>query len=219
MSMERSIVSSSGTPAYPPDDSSACAQHEELLRQIHYLQVLLERERRRSARLEALAEHDFLTGLANRRGFTKLLKQALAHRRRYGCPMSLACFDLDGFKAVNDNHGHGVGDEVLCRVARKLTEWVRASDIVGRLGGDEFAVVFRNVRASDILPRVAALEREIAWLGRDLRGLSLGISVGVTELRDADAVAEALDRADYLMYCSKAEAGPGHIVRVSSKGA
>lgn len=177
---------------------------EELARQLCDLRIELLRERRRSARLEALAERDFLTGIANRRGFIKILRQALCHVRRYGNPTCLACFDLNGFKAINDRLGHNRGDELLRQVALKLVEQTRASDAVGRLGGDEFAIVFQNSCPGDIEQRASALEREIARIGRECGGSELSIAAGVTELRSTDDVAEAIDRADRLMYHSKA---------------
>lgn len=177
---------------------------EELVRQLYDLRVELERERRRSARLEALAERDFLTGVANRRGFIKVLRKSLSQVRRYGNPACLACFDLNGFKAINDRLGHNRGDELLRQVAQRLVECVRASDTVGRLGGDEFAIVFQNAEPDDFEQRAPALEREVARLGREFGGLELGIAAGITRLRSTDDVAEAIDRADRLMYRSKA---------------
>lgn len=176
----------------------------DLARRVRYLKILLIRERYRSARLERLAENDDLTGATNRRGFMKALEQTLSHRRRYGNPASLAFFDLDGFKAVNDRHGHCAGDEVLRRLTSKLAEHVRASDVIGRLGGDEFAVIFQNARPADLGPRLSVLEQDIAGLDKELGGSGLSLSSGVTELRPTDSAAEALDRADRLMYRSKA---------------
>lgn len=180
---------------------------EELARQLCQLRIELERERRRSARLEALAERDFLTGVANRRGFTKILKRSLSHLRRYGNPTCLACFDLNGFKAINDRFGHNRGDELLRQVALRLVACIRGSDAVGRLGGDEFAIIFQNTGPDDIAPRMAALEWEVARLGHECDELQLSIAIGITELRNTDDVAAAIGRADRLMYRSKARTG------------
>ena len=95
--------------------------------------------------LEARADIDPLLDILNRRGFERELKRALAYVKRYGTQAALMFIDLDGFKAVNDRHGHGAGDALLKAVARELIGHVRASDVVGRLGGDEFGVVIWHV--------------------------------------------------------------------------
>src|ERR687895_1654725 len=110
-------------------------------------------ERRRlERRLRHLADHDDLTGLINRRRFQEELRRHLAEGRRYGLTGALLVLDLDGFKEVNDNHGHSAGDRVLCGVADALRSRLRTTDIVARLGGDEFAV---------LLPRETAQEAEL----------------------------------------------------------
>ena len=94
-----------------------------------------------------LAERDMLTQLYNRRRFGEALEQSLGHSARYDPPGSLVLFDLDGFKAVNDGHGHAAGDQVLKAVAEAVTARARKSDIVARLGGDEFAVILPHTDA------------------------------------------------------------------------
>ena len=112
--------------------------------------------------LQALAMRDELTGLANRRGFRPLAAQALALCRRLNKPASLLYFDLDGFKAINDTHGHAAGDQALQRFAALLRQVFRASDVVARLGGDEFAALLVDTadrRAEQALDRLAAAAR------------------------------------------------------------
>lgn len=87
------------------------------------------------------AEHDHLTGLANRALFQKQLREAILQIRPGGEAIALLLIDLDGFKAVNDRIGHAAGDEVLMATARCLTELASAGDVVARLGGDEFAII------------------------------------------------------------------------------
>ncbi len=89
-----------------------------------------------------LALHDPLTGLANRRLLTELLDADLARTERDSLPLAVAYLDLDGFKDVNDTHGHDAGDLVLCETARRLLTIVRGADTVARVGGDEFVIVF-----------------------------------------------------------------------------
>lgn len=90
-----------------------------------------------------LALHDPLTGLANRRLLIELLDADLARTERNGLPLAVAFLDLDGFKNVNDAHGHDAGDLVLCETARRLLTIVRGADTVARVGGDEFVIVFQ----------------------------------------------------------------------------
>ena len=118
-----------------------------LLAEIERLKADLLRAERRIAELETHADIDPLLDILNRRGFERELKRSLAYMERYGTVAALVYIDLDGFKAVNDRHGHGTGDALLKRVAGELTGHVRSSDLVARLGGDEFAVLMWNVNA------------------------------------------------------------------------
>ncbi len=104
----------------------------------------MRRARAQLAELTARAEIDPLTDILNRRGFERELKRSLAYVKRYGTSAALVYLDLDGFKHVNDRHGHAAGDAVLKAVAMVLNRHVRASDLVARLGGDEFVVLLWN---------------------------------------------------------------------------
>ncbi len=103
---------------------------------------LLRRLRGTLYREQRLAHTDVLTGLANNRAFYEQVDRESERSRRYRHPMSIAYFDLDNFKTVNDQHGHDTGDAVLRTVAQVLREHVRKTDVVARLGGDEFAGLF-----------------------------------------------------------------------------
>jgi diguanylate cyclase (GGDEF)-like protein len=102
----------------------------------------LERNRRELARA---SRTDHLTGSLNRRGFHEHTEAELARAFRSGHPVALVLIDLDGFKAVNDAHGHAVGDELLCWVVEQLRSALRPSDAAGRLGGDEFALLLPGI--------------------------------------------------------------------------
>ena len=125
-------------------------------------------ERRRlERRLRHLADHDDLTGLFSRRRFQEDLERHLAEGRRYGMTGALLVLDLDGFKAVNDTHGHSAGDRVLREVAEALLSRLRGSDILARLGGDEFAALLPRggaEAASRCAKRWSARSRP--WCGR-----------------------------------------------------
>jgi diguanylate cyclase (GGDEF)-like protein len=170
----------------------------------------LERElagaRTRMAELEAHAEIDPLTEVLNRRGFERELKRSLAHTKRYGTSAALLYFDLDGFKAVNDRHGHAAGDAVLKAVATVLARHVRASDVVARLGGDEFAVLLWHLTEADARGKAQALEAAIRRTTATHAGaaLSVGASAGIALLLPLDQPADVLERADRAMYERKA---------------
>jgi len=104
----------------------------------HHAEVLLGAS---EERYRELALRDDLTGLANRRLLDEMLTAALARSRRSGDRLVLSYLDLDGFKAINDKHGHAAGDIVLREVARRLVSSVREADVVARVGGDEFIVL------------------------------------------------------------------------------
>lgn len=97
------------------------------------------------AKLAALALRDPLTGLANRRLLDEVLGLALKRTDRAGQPLAVALLDLDGFKTVNDTHGHDAGDAVLIETARRLSTAVRDADVVARIGGDEFVIVHEAI--------------------------------------------------------------------------
>lgn len=164
-------------------------------------------------RASALARHDTLTGLPNRRVFSEEIEKAMGRVNRGLASYAVLMIDLDHFKPVNDLHGHATGDLVLREVANRLKEVCRKNDVVARLGGDEFAIV-SEVKAKEESPANAALHlanRVIAAVGEPIRvtGLSLkvGASVGIS-LCPADGVdgETLLHAADIAMYRAKREA-------------
>ncbi|NCT92213.1 GGDEF domain-containing protein [Cellulomonas sp. APG4] len=149
-----------------------------------------------------IAYLDALTGLANRR---RLLEE-LAERSQQVSPqnpVALVYFDLDHFKEVNDTYGHGVGDQVLCLVARAASRVVRQHDLVARVGGEEFVVVAPGTdrdRAVQLAERLrAVLPQEVG----EALGLQITGSFGVVLLEPAEPPLAALDRVDALMYDAK----------------
>ena len=175
--------------------------------EVERLERELEAARSRMAALEARADVDPLTDVLNRRGFERELRRSLAYVKRYGPSAALLYLDLDGFKSVNDRHGHAAGDAVLKAVAMVLNRYVRASDLVARLGGDEFAVLLWNIGEADAGRKALAIEAAIARTTATHAGvtLSVGASVGAALLLPLDRPADVLDRADRAMYARKAE--------------
>jgi diguanylate cyclase (GGDEF)-like protein len=169
------------------------------------LKAELAAARERIAELEARADVDPLTGILNRRGFERELARTLSYLKRYGGQAVLIYLDLDGFKAVNDAHGHAAGDALLRAVAARLTAQVRASDVVGRLGGDEFAVTMWNLGADAAEAKARELEALIAaeCVSHDGAQLSAGVSAGIAVLDGSLSAAAAIDAADKSMYARK----------------
>ena len=186
-------------PVHRSDPMRLAAEVERLERQ-------LASARSRMTELETRAEIDPLTDVLNRRGFERELRRSLAHTKRYGTSAALLYFDLDGFKAVNDRHGHAAGDAVLKAVATVLARHVRASDVVARLGGDEFAVLLWHLTEADAQGKAHTLEAAIARTTATHAGatLSVGASAGAALLLPLDQPADVLERADRAMYARKA---------------
>ena len=183
------------------DDPAADPLRAEIERLKH---DLIQAERQ-IAELEARADVDPLLEVLNRRGFERELKRSLAYVARYGTEAALVFIDLDGFKAVNDRHGHSAGDALLKAVARQLTSHVRASDVVGRMGGDEFAVVVWNVGEAKASAKAHELERliEQVEITHGSGPLSVGASAGIALLKPDLDPAEVLEAADRAMYARK----------------
>jgi diguanylate cyclase (GGDEF)-like protein/PAS domain S-box-containing protein len=161
-------------------------------------------------RIASLAYSDPLTGLANRTSLSPALEQAVERARRRGAKLAGVFMDLDGFKQINDAHGHDIGDGLLVDVARRLRTVLRASDFVARLGGDEFFVVIEEVHdvpAVDGIARKLLSELlepyELAGGKRAQITASLGVSVFPDDAGDAQTL---MKHADMAMYAAK-EAG------------
>ncbi|MEO8004640.1 MAG: diguanylate cyclase [Betaproteobacteria bacterium] len=153
--------------------------------------------------LEALALHDALTGLANRRLLLERMAMALAQARRSKAGMAVMYLDLDGFKQINDTLGHKAGDLLLTSVAKRLTAAVREEDTVARLGGDEFIVSLPHVANPADATRMAQKIVDTISRPYDLDGtsasitVSIGIGIFPENGRDAETLMRAADAALY----------------------
>ncbi|MDQ6992654.1 MAG: diguanylate cyclase [Mariprofundus sp.] len=157
-------------------------------------------------KLSHLAHHDQLTGLPNRVLFNDRLLHALAHAGRNKTKIGLMFIDIDGFKAINDNFGHDVGDALLCVIGDSLTELVRDADTVARIGGDEFVIIIENL--SDLQNMVQVAGKILQRFSKPTMaaetvcdiGCSIGIAVSPDDSKNSE---ELLKMADTAMYLAK----------------
>jgi diguanylate cyclase (GGDEF)-like protein/PAS domain S-box-containing protein len=171
-----------------------------------YDDVTLRVEQDRRTRREA--DTDALTGLANRRALERTLTSALTRAAARGRIAAVLMLDLDGFKAINDSHGHAAGDAALREVARRLRRCVRERDLVARLGGDEFVVLLTDVggssgAAAEACERVDSVLSEPIAL--EQAEVALGAAIGVATFPgDGADTPSLLAHADRAMYAAKA---------------
>lgn len=167
------------------------------------LRLALQHAEKTNAMISHMADHDALTGLLNRRRMLNELAAALAHARRHGGPFALVFMDLNCFKAINDGHGHDVGDRFLTGFAGLLEQVARETDVVGRWGGDEFVVLLpqsTRVQAGQFADRlIERLHSQPIDIGsqRVRASVSVGIAAYPTDGADPEAL---LARADAQMY-------------------
>jgi diguanylate cyclase (GGDEF)-like protein/PAS domain S-box-containing protein len=149
--------------------------------------------------------HDPLTGLANRALLFDRLRQALAHEERHHRGLAVLFLDLDQLKAVNDQHGHDAGDDLLVQISHRLAHAVREGDTIARLGGDEFVVVAESIGGTDGALELAERVRSALAEPYEVVGVEVGCtaSIGVTVPRRGQQPEEILREADRAMYRAK----------------
>lgn len=161
----------------------------------------------KNERLRDLACLDFLTGVSNRYDFLRRLEIELSRASREQLPISLAMIDLDHFKAVNDTHGHLVGDRTLVRVAELLTESIRDYDLLARYGGEEFCAVLVNTDETLALKIAERCRRHVSSNPVAANGLRVPVtvSIGVATTTGPDPVTatELISHADEALYLAK----------------
>lgn len=163
------------------------------------------------ATITRLAREDALTGLLNRRGFGELAEREIRRSRRTGEPLALVMADIDDFKQINDRHGHGIGDEILRRIARRLQQAVRELDIVCRWGGEEFVLLLPR-SDSDEAGRVITRVRDhvsTAPVKTTAGAFTITLTFGIAAVESN--LDSAVERADQAMYSGK-HAGRDRIV-------
>lgn len=162
--------------------------------------------RKELSQLRRSVRTDTLTGIGNRAFLEGRLRALVAEYDARPGEAAVVLVDIDGFKTINDAHGHDVGDRVLRMVATTLRRNLRASDGVGRWGGDEFVAILNDVHDADDVRRVCEKLRTLVACSRldvDAGGVTVTLSVGATPIRADDTPASVVARADGLMYASK----------------
>ncbi len=165
---------------------------------------------RQSRELEYLARHDSLTNLYNRRAFEERFSEAVSRCLRYERRIALLVIDLDGFKAINDHHGHAAGDELLRAIGRRIMARIRKTDVAGRVGGDEYLILLEDISDDkDVQLFAERLRAELAepvWFND--AELQVGTSIGIATLPEAANDVDGLARAaDLAMYVGKSRGG------------
>jgi diguanylate cyclase (GGDEF)-like protein len=162
------------------------------------LAVALADASRSHVRLRTLAAHDPLTGLLNRREFHNAIALEIDRSQRHDMQFSVAMLDLDGFKAVNDEHGHAHGDRLLEHVSAALRDVCRASDTAYRIGGDEFALLLPQTSITQCDQVMDRLQAAVQAIHGDIN-----VSYGLAEWPQSTTAETLLLHADNALYTSK----------------
>lgn len=152
-------------------------------------------------RLRSVADRDALTGVGNRRGLDSAATRELARARRSGEPLAVLLLDLDGLKAVNDEHGHEAGDRAIVELAEACGEQLRDSDYLARQGGDEFAVLLPGTDIAGARRVASRIRRTVAE--RSFPFGRLGTSIGCAAWQTGASFAQMLREADAALYRDK----------------
>lgn len=168
---------------------------------MHYFKLVAKQQ----ALLNEHATTDPLTGLMNRRRLREVWAAAEAEGRRRNAPLSIALCDLDRFKSINDNHGHEVGDEVLCKLGKLLPRELRVTDSICRWGGEEFLLLLPNADTAQALATVSRIREMIADnpIKIGARTLNITVTIGVATLLQDEKFEAATHRADIALYEGK----------------
>ncbi len=170
--------------------------------------------------LSERAEIDGLTGLGNRLQFNRRFIQELSENQRFGHPISLAIFDADHFKKVNDTFGHPAGDDVLVGIGKIICASCRQSDVPCRFGGEEFALIMPNTAAGDALnvcERVRRTLESTVWPRHPEHTVTISVGVAGFEGATSLSVEQIVERADKALYEAK-RAGRNRVVLATDAG-
>lgn len=206
--LERRYIHKNGTLVWTAVNVSLVRDSED--KPVHYIVQIqnIDSRKRVENELKHIAYHDVLTGLANRKQLETSFDIALAYAKRHKTHLALLFLDLDGFKAINDNYGHEIGDILLVEVAARLRESVRATDIIVRLGGDEFIIVITELIDISLVSEMA--HTIIRTVSKPIHikehELNITVSVGISLYPDDGSDLKVLIKyADKALYYVKAE--------------
>ncbi|MCW9046429.1 MAG: diguanylate cyclase, partial [Gammaproteobacteria bacterium] len=151
------------------------------------------------------AMFDTLTGIPNRLSYEKKAAEEIARWKRFSNPLSLAIWDIDLFKHVNDTYGHKAGDKVLKTVAQLLVKSIRETDFLARYGGEEFVMLLPGTKQEETLRLVNKLRKQIEDCGFHYHGESVQITIscGVSSFNENDSLSQVFERADKALYKAK----------------
>jgi diguanylate cyclase (GGDEF)-like protein len=194
-------------------------QAERLARHKRHLQVAQKELQRQADQLRQTATTDALTGALTRAAFATALEPLLLHASRFNQRVALFVFDMDHFKAINDGHGHLVGDEALKLVVGVAHEKLDSDDLLGRFGGDEFLVAAKRDDAAEIITLAEALRqgvRDKVATDPRMAALSLSIGIAVADATSGYAIDGLFARADSALYQAKRE-GRDRVILASAQ--
>lgn len=159
---------------------------------------------RRTETLEKMAHTDTLTDIPNRRAFVKVMETEMMRAANFNSPLSLALFDLDNLKSINDTLGHLSGDQALLELAHFVRSQLRREDYLFRFGGDEFILVFSDTELQDAVEIANRLRQKVESQPFE-HGIDLTISFGVTRFHPGENLNEVLRRSDQALYAAKSK--------------
>lgn len=183
------------------------AQLQELAAKIKDMEADAEKSRTSLEKHRYKSLHDPLTELPNREAYSERIQAEFYRWQRYQHPLSLAVFDLDYFKKINDNFGHHAGDRVLKVISRSIAKRLREVDFFGRYGGEEFVAILPETsldKAHVLLEKIRLAIANTAFNYKN-EPLSITLSIGITEFRPGDTIESVFVRADKTLYTAKSE--------------
>lgn len=202
------VVDKNGTTKSVLADAARIIGHDNRPRKVTFV-IDITREREYENHLKRMALTDPLTRLFNRRHFFKEMKRERERSQRYESAFSVAMFDIDHFKKVNDTYGHDTGDEVLKQIARIMNETLRDPDTICRYGGEEFIVLMPDTKLSEARSAAERVRQSVE--SSDFpKGMKITISGGISQYRQG-TISDFINEVDKLMYTAK-EKGRNRII-------
>jgi diguanylate cyclase (GGDEF)-like protein len=149
------------------------------------------------------AYQDPLTQVMNRASMEQALPREIGLAQRHGAPLALLVIDVDYFKAINDNYGHLVGDQVLCKVAQIIQDCLRSTDLVYRYGGDEFVVCLPSTPLDSAMEVAERIRQTTCAADMGVDGIKMGLTIGAADIGPDCTLNSAFERADKALYEAK----------------